>query len=202
MNTIAVITGDIIDSRQISTDQWMEKLKEVLAKVSVKKNDWEIYRGDSFQLSLPVKTAMTAVFMIKSAIKSVEGIDVRMAVGIGTIDYKSRKIKESNGSAFVNSGRKFESLKKQTLGIQTEDSRFDAYFNVLLDFATFVSSSWKPSTAEVVYAALCKPDFNQKELANLLHKKSQGTISSALKRAGYEELQRLIRLYESEFQKV
>lgn len=202
MENKAVITGDIINSSQIPVDEWMKKLKEVLSEITEDKSKWEIYRGDSFQFSTPQKKAMSAVLLVKSAMKTIEGIDVRMSIGIGLIEYQSEKIQESNGSAFVHSGRKFESLKKQTLGIQTDNETFDSCFNLLLEFVSFVSTSWKPTTAKVVYSALRNPELNQTELAKLLHKKSQGTISSALKRAGFEELEKLIDLYESKIEKI
>ncbi len=58
---------------------------------------------------------------LKASLKAVKGINVRMAIGIGTRTYNAAKITESNGSAFVNSGEKFEMLKqeKQNLAIKS-----------------------------------------------------------------------------------
>jgi len=110
---IAVITGDIINSRKGKVETWLNLLKSTLEKYGKQPQDWEIYRGDSFQLSVPVEKALLAGLHIKSTIKQTKTYDVRIAIGIGEVKYKSQKITESNGSAYINSGECFESLKKQ-----------------------------------------------------------------------------------------
>jgi hypothetical protein len=47
---------------------------------------------------------LVIVLLLKATIKQHKALDVRMAIGIGTIDYTSNKVTESNGSAFINSG--------------------------------------------------------------------------------------------------
>jgi len=49
---IAILTGDIINSREGETLNWLNILKEVLKQYGSTPKDWEIYRGDSFQLSI------------------------------------------------------------------------------------------------------------------------------------------------------
>lgn len=200
MDTFGVLTGDIINSRKSNSEHWLPKLKEVLAEITEKDN-WEIYRGDSFQLILKEKDCLAATMKIKSAMKSIQ-MDVRVAIGLGEIEFHASKISESNGSAFIHSGRKLELLKKETLGIATDNPTFNERFEVILNLIDFISSAWKPSTAEVVYETLKKPELNQSELAKILQKKSQGTISSALKRAGFEEIRNVLMLYEKEIQEL
>jgi hypothetical protein len=95
-----------------------ERLKECFERIWQRTERLEIYRGDSFQLVVDPADALVIVLLLKATIKQHKALDVRMAIGIGTIDYTS-KVTESNGSAFINSGECFEGLKKQTLGIQT-----------------------------------------------------------------------------------
>jgi hypothetical protein len=202
MKNHAVITGDIIGSRSIKPEIWLKELKAVLGNFGKEKTDWEIFRGDSFQLLTETESAFRGVFIIKSTIKSIKNLDVRLAVGIGEIDFQAKKITESNGSAFVRSGESFENLKKSTIAIHSANVEFDEFFNVGLDLAAFISESWQPATAEVVKNALLNPDLNQTELAQKLNKKSQGTISSALKRSGFDEISELIKLYQKEVRKL
>ena len=54
------------------------------------------------------ENALHYAIRIKASLKSNENIDVRMAIGIGDITYNAHKVTESNGSAFVFSGEKFE----------------------------------------------------------------------------------------------
>lgn len=202
MENQAVITGDIIGSRSTKPQIWLKELKGILVDFGKEKTYWEIFRGDSFQLLTDTKSALKRAFIIKSTIKSIKNLDVRLAIGIGEVDFHAKKITESNGNAFVRSGESFENLKKSTIAIQTGNHGFDEFFNIGLDLAAFIAESWQPATAEVVKNALLNPDLTQTELAQKLNKKSQGTISSALKRSGFDEISGLIKLYEKEIKKL
>ncbi len=201
MNKVVVITGDIINSRKTEAKIWLVKLKEILGEFGKEESDWEIYRGDSFQLVVSEEEGLLAALIIKAAMKSIK-MDARISLGLGEISYKTSKVTESNGSAFINSGKRFELLKKETLGIQTENERFNHTFSVILNLLDIIIASWQPNTSEVVYTALKNPELNQSELAEILNKKSQGTISSALKRAGFDEIRKVLELYKLEIEKL
>lgn len=81
--------------------------------VKEKSKDWEIFRGDQFQLEVknPENSLLVAI-QIKALMKSLK-LDVRMSIGIGEKTHNSKKISESNGTAFINSGELFERLKKK-----------------------------------------------------------------------------------------
>ncbi|UFH34776.1 transcriptional regulator [Flavobacterium acetivorans] len=197
----AVITGDVINSRKVASALWMTDLKAVLDSYGKEPKDWEIYRGDSFQLVVEAVDALEIAFVIKATVKQHKLLDVRMAIGIGTIDYKTHKITESNGSAFVNSGECFEGLRKQTLGIQTPWPVFDKTFNLILQLTAMFSDNWTSTSAQILKEALQNPTINQNQLASVLNKKSQSSISASLKRAGYEELKNVIAFYKQEIEK-
>lgn len=197
MNMTAILTGDIINSRSNNAKQWMAALKSALNLYGKEPKHWEVYRGDSFQLEVKPEKALLAVMIIKSSIKQFKGLDVRIAIGIGEKSYQSTKITESNGSAFVHSGKCFERLKKQTLAIETPWPQLDRTLNLLFELTTLSVDNWAPITSEIVKSALINPTSNQGELGNLLGKK-QSNISASLKRAGYEELQKLLQYYQEE----
>jgi hypothetical protein len=48
---IGILTGDIVNSRKLSSEIWMDGLKELL-NVLENQTEWEIYRGDEFQLEI------------------------------------------------------------------------------------------------------------------------------------------------------
>ena len=79
---VAVITGDIINSRKGKVESWIDSLKEVLNQYGREPKNWEIYRGDSFQLSLHAEKAILAAIHIKSTIKQSKALDVRIAIGV------------------------------------------------------------------------------------------------------------------------
>ncbi len=193
---VAIITGDIINSRNVDVEKWMPELKKVLNKYGSEPESWEIYRGDSFQMETSPKDALKIAILIKTAIKQFKSLDARIAIGIGEKTYESEKISESNGSAFINSGESFEKLKKQTLSIQTRWKDFNQTMNLMFDLATLTMDNWTTTSCLVIKTAIeSGQGFNQKELAILLHKK-QSNISTSLKRAGYYEIQKLIHYYQ------
>ena len=195
---VAIITGDIINSRQIGAKQWLPELKKVLNIYGEEPKTWEIYRGDSFQIETNPQDALRFAILIKSAIKQFKTLDVRLAIGIGEKTYQSNKITESNGSAFIYSGNSFEKLKKQTLVIQTAWNDFDNTINVMCDLASLTMDAWSPTSALIVKTALeSDPNTNQEALAALLNKK-QSNISTGLKRGGFYEIQKLLNYYQNE----
>ncbi|WKD84790.1 hypothetical protein KCTC32516_00124 [Polaribacter huanghezhanensis] len=192
---IAVITGDIINSRNIDAQKWMPKLKKVLNKYGSEPKTWEIYRGDSFQIEVQATDALKVAILIKSTIKQFKSLDVRLAIGIGEKTYESEKITESNGDAFIYSGETFEKLKKQTLAIKTIWNDFNQTINLMFDLATLTMDNWTPSSCLIIKTAIESENINQKELAALLNKK-QSNISTSLKRAGFDEIQKLLHYYQ------
>lgn len=184
---IAVITGDIINSRAVNPEIWQPKLKDYLAEIVSDSQKWEIYRGDSFQVEVEVTHALETVLCIKALIKSSNLIDVRMSIGIGEKDAEEKKITESYGTAHINSGESFERLKNNTLLLKSPNAAFDDYFNPILRLVSFIADSWKPVTSETLFYALTNKGLKQKEMAERLEKDST-TINKALKRGAYDEL--------------
>jgi hypothetical protein len=197
----AVITGDIMHSRKLPSAEWLGDLKAILNQFGSEPKDWEIYRGDSFQMLVPTEDALEIALLIKATMKQHKELDVRMAIGVGTVDYVADKITQSNGAAFINSGECFEGLKKQTLGIQTSWVEFNIIFSIILSFMLMIADNWTSTSAEILKKALENPEINQNQLAAALNRKSQSSISSSLKRAGYEELKNLIAFYKQEIKK-
>jgi len=197
----AIITGDIIDSRKGEVETWLPLLKEVLNQYGQEPTDWEIFRGDSFQLSVAPKKAILAAFHIKSAIRQTKKHDVRMGIGIGEVRYNSNKTTESNGSAYIRSGECFESLKKQTLAIKTNNLELDNTINIMLSLALLTSNSWSFTVSKVIKKNIEHSETKQIEIANLLNK-SQSSISEALKRGGFEEIMNMNNYYEEQINKL
>ena len=195
----SIITGDTINSKETLPQAWLDTLKLALNNFGNNPKQWEIYRGDSFQLEVPIQDALQAAFLIKAAIKQHKNLDVRLAIGIGEKTFSTPKITESNGSAFVNSGECFETLKKTTLAIKSPYKSFDDQINIMLELAQLTTNYWTSTSANLVKTALEHPQLNQKALAEKLNK-TQGNISQGLKRAGYDELSKLLDYYKNQIQ--
>lgn len=197
----SIITGDIINSRNIEPQHWMPILKNILNNYGLDPAQWEIYRGDSFQLEVLPTEALLAAIYIKACIRSIEGLDVRLAIGIGKKSYVSEKITTSNGSAFINSGECFEGLKKSILAIKSPFSDFDNPINLMLDLAQLTMNSWTQKSSEIVKIAIENPNATQKQMADLLYK-TQSSVSKSLKIAGFEEIMKMEKYYRNQITKL
>lgn len=188
----SVLTGDIINSRTIESSVWLEKLKEILSDFGTPIKDWEIYRGDSFQLEITApENAFYAVLMIKAYLKSVVNIDARIGIGIGKKDFYADKITEANGEVFINSGFAFDNyLKKQSIAIKTPYKDIDEEFNLSFDLALLTINSWTQNSAEVFKLSLASKNSTQQEIAKVLGIK-QSSVSERQKRAGLEPIMKL-----------
>ncbi len=187
---IAVLTGDIINSQKADNKLWLPQLKRLFQQWSETGENWDIYRGDEFQVKCRVDQVFHHAILIKSLLKSVEQLDVRIAIGIGTEVYQSERITESNGTAYVNSGRLLTEIKSsgKTIAIQSENVKMNRDLNILLRWAALDMDKWTAATAEIIHQLLLNHRCTQDELAAKLNI-TQSSVSQRLKRANFELLQ-------------
>lgn len=192
---IAVITGDIIASRKlVDQNKWLSPLKNILSTWGNSPKDWKLERGDFFQIEINnIDEALKKALQIKALIKNVKPIienkkmstiDVRLAIGIGEKNYSGESISESNGSAFINSGEKYDLLKKEnvTLGIKTPWKDFDEEMNLYLKLAGIFMDKWTISSAELMQFILNNPNSTQEDIGKQLNIK-QNSVSDRWNRA-------------------
>lgn len=191
---VGVITGDIVHSRSVERDIWMKELKSVLRLLDKSGNNWQIYRGDSFQIQTEIQETLRVAILIKAHIKQMRGLDVRMGIGLGEMENKDKPIAERNGSAFIRSGECFDKLKKARLSICSGNTEWDEEMNLYLNLASLTMDNWKSATATDIATSLCATELNQSEIAEKLGK-SQSTLSENLRRGGYDEIRQLLLRY-------
>jgi len=199
----SIITGDIAGSRQAAApSQWLEPLKRVLGTMGRTPQDWEIYRGDAFQVEVrnPVDALEVALY-IKATIKCEKDLDVRMAIGIGRKQHEAPAITERNGEAFVNSGSRFDQLQeeKRRLGLRAPWPHFEHDMDLYLRLASVFMDQWTPLSAEVIAMLLPEPSLKQATVAQRLGI-SQSSVSDRLSRAHWVEVQALDAMYRHKLQ--
>ena len=204
---IAVITGDIISSRKLSNqDKWILPLKELFDTWGDRPRDWELERGDYFQVEIKKpEEALIRAFQIKALIKKVKpeqkskthsSIDVRISIGVGNKTYSGESIKESNGSAFIHAGEKFDRLKKENtnIGIQTPWKEFDEEINLYLKLSSVFMDKWSISSAELIDIILQSPKLTQEEVGEILGIKQSG-VSGRWNRTHVDKLLEVEKAY-------
>jgi hypothetical protein len=204
---VAVITGDIVASRRLtSQEEWLMPLKELFNTWGERNKSWELSRGDYFQVEVenPEEVLLKAL-EIKTLIKKIKPqnqqkkaslIDVRMAIGIGEKTFAGEVVSESNGSAYIFSGERFDLLKKENvkLGIKTPWETFDEEMNLYFKLLGLFMDSWTVSSAELTQFVLQYPHSTQEAIGGQLGIK-QNSVSGRWNRAHVDELLAVERLF-------
>jgi len=198
----SVITGDIIGSRQQS-EHWVEDLKKILAPFGHTPSQWEVYRGDEFQIEISnPEDALLAAILVKAHLRTIKS-DARMSIGFGDKTHNAERISESNGAAFVHSGELFETLKKQkiTLALRTGNADFDEKINLMLQLALTFMDNWLVQSAEFVAVAIENPTLSQEELGKKLGI-NQAAVSRRQKRAQFDLVMNLDRYFRKQIKQL
>jgi len=192
---VAVITGDIVNSRENKSEDWLSSLKHALSCYGNSPKDWEIYRGDAFQLKTSLEKSLEACLYIKACIKVHASLDVRMAIGIGNTQDSASKVTEEQGEAFYRSGQCFENLKTNNLAIETGNKDYNRVLNLLFELGLMTFNSWTSTDAKTLKTSLRNTKSTQKEIAEKLNK-SPSTVSFSLQKSGYQEIIKLLAYYK------
>ena len=176
----------------------MAGLKKYLGTTGNTPKDWEIYRGDEFQIRTTPQNALWMAIQIKALIKCIAPLDVRMGIGIGVETFIGSRVSQSNGEAHQRSGKVFETLKEQklNLAIVTGNENTDRTLNLILGLALDFMDNWSPISAEMVSQALEYPKDSQQQMADRLGIR-QSAISQRLNRAKMDLVLDVLRYYDS-----
>ncbi len=201
MAIYAVLTGDIVKSRQVALKKKLiETLTEALDTVKEKyQADYILYRGDSFQVVIPAASdAAIAAIIIRSKLISCspqkkERWDARIAIGLGSISYWGAGITDSDGPAFHLSGKASDDLNhnKNRLLIKSPWPQTEKMLSLNTRFADDIISRWSRYSAETAYYNLVYNE-SQSLLAKRLNK-SQPTINSRIATAKLDLIAAYIR---------
>lgn len=198
------ITGDIVNSQSAGKPEvWLDPLKELFSKIGDSPTDWEIYRGDSFQLIVPAKDAVRVSILIKSVIKKQKPkqLDARLAIGIGKEEVYANRVSEASSEAFVYSGQLLDELKQKKvhLGIKSPWDEFDKEFNMIFKLALVIMNSWTSNSAEVAELLFSISGITQVEIAEKLGI-AQSTVNDRIKRGSVYEIMEMEKYYREKIQ--
>ncbi len=200
---VAIITGDIINSQNHKSSEWLGVLKNYFSQLGESPMDWEIYRGDEFQLKVPCEKALRVAIHVKALVKSVKNLDVRMGIGLGEETFVGTSVSESNGPAYQRSGKTFDSLREDKLNlmVSTGSEPHDRTLNLMLKLASNFMDDWSTVSAEIIVLALENPEASQQEIAEKLDIR-QSAVSQRQKRARLDLVHELLGYYAQNIKKM
>ncbi len=222
---VAVITGDVVRSTVIKDRARLAKVMKEAMEAADKSGfgvirPFEIYRGDSFQGVVEVKDAMRVALTIRARLRQWEGPvqfsvagrtdrtgghrplmlsllpDARVAIGVGTVSYRSSKVVESDGEAYRNSGRALDELGRTwgRLALSTPWDDMNAEFHASMRLLDALVSKWSSASAQAMFLFLTKGS-TQSELSRSLGI-SQPAVHKRLSGADQSAVQAMIDRYE------
>ncbi|SIN72527.1 hypothetical protein [Halodesulfovibrio marinisediminis] len=191
MDTVCVLTGDLIDSQGGQTALYLEAINSILEELKNKQKILrsDLYRGDEFQITtLPEEGLLCALYIRASLRAQNAKWDAKISIAFG----EEKESDGAYGAAYLHSGRNLDSLSANTrMQIMVEEQKF----SVLAQTMDYIISGWSQTTARAVRARLYAK--TAKEAAEQLQI-SPANVSRALKRGGYEVLLGLAKfIYEA-----
>lgn len=199
---IAVESGDLVHSTKMSPTQYADAisaLKDELAQQhAVFDTDYEIFRGDAFQVIYNVpKEAIYASLMTKlKLLHVVDGypIYITQAIAFGLQADKTDSLAENMGMVFIASGRLLDRTKRRQLAIEYPSHQ--AAINVIQTFLNHHINSLTQKQAQVLYHYLRESFPEQQLIADKLNITRQN-VAAHLKRGGADLLKQTIEFFDT-----
>ena len=200
---VAVLTGDIIRSRDLATKEKndilsvIKKSQKMLKKLTTSVSAFDVFRGDSFQVivfqpemvvsvSVMLRTLVKKTF--QKPLKTLP--DVRIAIGIGTAETLPDNISEGDGEAFQRSGLLLDRMSvEQKIAIATSNEQLDRRWNAELGLLDAIVTNWTFQQAQVIPPTMTGK--TQQEIAQSLDIE-QSTIHRRLRAANWPAADRYL----------
>lgn len=205
----AVITADIVNSTAMGSKAAGE-LRSILEQL-INANQAKFlsfYRGDSFQSYLvdpypAYKLALrlrTAARIFENQLPDIK-TDLKISIGIGSIETPVTQIKTAQGEAFLLSGRGLDELEKtgRRLIIRCGDEKVNTTLETISLFTDYLFDALTYKQAEVLQHLL--NNRTQIETAKVLDK-SQSTVNRHVQSLGWKQMEELLRLYNQSIQQI
>jgi hypothetical protein len=200
--TKAVISADIVNSHLLGKRSFNALLRSLEKILHTQTSLFGFYRGDSFHALCEADAALKIACLLRtkamqaSENEGIEGIDIRMAIGIGKVSEPVKEPGIARDEAYIMSGREVERMGKDgpRLSIRCTDPIADAGMAAIALFTDYILNEMTHKQAEVIHLLLKKK--TQEEIAGKLGK-SQPTISQHATSAHWTDLSALLKIYEN-----
>lgn len=204
---IAVLTGDLVDSRKASDPQRLfQALDTAIEAITARYGGQsERYRGDGFQIALPdPAAALPAAVLLRAALirhsEERQRWDARIAVAIGRDPWQpGQRVTEASGEVFVRSGQTLDTMSEGTahLALSLVEEPGSDCLALLTCFVDDLIDGWSRYAAEAVYLSLWYEE-SQQALAKRLGI-SQPSVHKRLRAARWALLDDYLRYLGQRF---
>lgn len=194
---IAVLTGDIIGSTQMSPEE-LERAFDALSASAEVQAEWHgeslhftRQRGDGWQVRLArPELALRSALAFRAALRS-EGKEfstfMAVAEGEAGLVPQGRDLNASSEGVFVTSGRILDALKNSAVNMKLYH-QMSGEMGAVFALADHISQSWTPAQSAAMLLALTPvQQQSQSQIGRTLGKTRQA-VSKALDGAGSEAI--------------
>ena len=207
----AVLTGDIVSSSWINRDRGDRVLDELLAGERKVKDYFpssihggiDVFQGDSWQLVVQEPlSALRIAILFRALLLSSAGMDSRVAVGYGSVDYlPARDVSTGTGEAYTLSGLGLKELLKTVrmkLSFPTDQrSVLTRSLDTITGLIDLQVQRWTQKQAEATAGALV--GLTQQQIARSWEDEpvTQQAISQHLDSAGWYQIKESLMFVEA-----
>lgn len=189
---IAVISGDIVNSTKLTSEQFeqlLKRIKDIQKWITEgnSSNAHSIERGDEFQSVVhDIESALRYTIIYRLGIKALGNeFDSRISFAIASNSDLRESVSESMGEAFVLSGRGLKALKSARLLFSSDSSELTEHFDLLFKYLDRQLTELTSRQCEVILPMLrTNEGLLGGELAEKLNV-ATSTISKSLKASGW-----------------
>lgn len=198
----AVLSADVVDSSAMSTGDRKKLQTELNKFYRYAGKEWpgfkmQQFRGDSLQATITsdYSHALRIALSLQSYLIRSK-INIRMAVGVGTISFRGKDIVSSDGSAFRASGPYLDMLRKnnELISVAGDNEEFTSEWQTHSASLNFIISRWSAPQAEAIHLQL--QGHTQQQIAKKL-KIKQPSVNQRLQGAGWFVVYKILERFES-----
>ncbi len=210
---VAVLTGDVVRSSRLPLSERAALASVLQARCEAVRAAFgkdllpfgvDTFRGDGFQtlvahpgLALRVAVYFRAAFRCDP---DTGFSDLRIAVGVGRVEYTGQRVSEGLGPAYELSGRRLDAMTRgERLGIAADVDGFDPdAWSVISALMDTVAASWTSKQALAISGAV--RGMTQQAIADDWPTPiRQQTVGDHLVRGGWRAIKAVLAFYENSF---
>lgn len=139
-------------------------------------------------------------FTEDASVKPKPKVDLRLSMGIGTIEYLKENVYKSDGQAFQLSGRGLDKMSKKSphIILNTPIDYINEEFELHFSMLDILVSKWTTKSAEVINMSI--RNMTQSSIAEQLNIK-QSSVNQRIDIANWNAIEKLIIRFRSVIKK-